>query len=125
MMRVMEIIMDLIELKKLFNDAVVIPLSNIPAQRFQCILNNQNCTIVIKYRSGYCYFSLIANGKTVIKNVICLCGNNLVPYRTSKFIGSLFFIDMNKHYSIPRYEEFNQRYRLMYIPFRMEEYIDI
>ena len=113
------------ELKKLCEDAVIIPLSNIPAQRFQCVLNSQNCTITIKYRSEYCYFSLTANGKVVSQNVICLCRNNLVPYRTSNFTGSIFFIDMNKHYSIPKYEEFNQRYRLVYIPFRMEEYIDI
>lgn len=28
--------------------AVIIPLSAIPAQRLQCVLNGQNCTITIK-----------------------------------------------------------------------------
>ena len=101
--------------------ALVIPLSAIPAQRFQCVLNNQNCTISIKKRGIYCYFSLTSNGTVIAQNIICLCGNNLVPYKSQAFDGSIFFVDMSGHYSVPRYEEFNKRYKLIYIPFRIEE----
>lgn len=101
--------------------ARIIPLSTIPAQRFRCVLGDQNCTISIKKRGRHCYFSLTVNGIDVVQNVICLCGNNLVPYKSQYFDGSIIFIDMSGHYSTPNYEEFGTRYRLVYIPYRTEE----
>lgn len=101
--------------------ARIIPLSAIPAQRFKCVLGDQNCIIAIKKRGRHSYFSLVANGVNVVYNTICLCGNNLVPYKNQYFEGSIFFIDMSGHYSTPNYEEFNKRYRLVYIPYRIEE----
>lgn len=100
---------------------VIVPISAIPAQRFQCVLNNQNCIIAIKKRGEYCYFSLTANGNSVAENVICLAGNNLVPYNNQYFIGSLFFIDVNGHDSAPEYKLFNTRYKLVYVPFRFDD----
>lgn len=101
--------------------ALIIPLSAIPAQRFQCVINNQNCVIIIKKRGIHCYFSLTSNGTVVTQNTICLCGNNLVPYRNQAFDGSMFFIDMSGHYSTPNYTEFNTRYKLVYLPYRIDE----
>lgn len=101
--------------------ALVIPLSTSPAQRFQCVINNQNCVITIKKRGIHCYFTLVSNGNTVTQNTICLCGNNLVPYRNQFFDGSIFFVDMSGHYSTPNYKEFNTRYKLIYVPFRIDE----
>lgn len=112
------------ELTELCNKAVVIPVSAIPAQRFQCVLNKQNCTITLKKRGHYCYFSLIAGGKVITQNSICLCGNNLVPYASRGFDGSIFFIDANGHYSIPNYKEFGLRFKLIYVPFNIDS-VDI
>ena len=84
---------------------LIVPISAIPAQSFQCVLNNQNCTITIKKRGEYCYFSLICNGETVTENTVCLAGNNLVA---------------NGYYDIPKYELFNTRYKLCYVPFRFD-----
>ena len=109
------------ELNALFDKTIVIPLSKIPAQRFQCVINEQNCTISIKKRGEYCYFTLVCNGVSVAENVIVLCGNNLVPYNTPNFVGSLLFIDIGGRYSIPNYTEFNTRYRLVYVPFRYDD----
>lgn len=100
---------------------IVVPISAIPAQRFQCVLNNQNCVITIKKRGEYCFFSLMANGNNVVDNVICLAGNNLVPYNNQYFVGSLFFIDKNGHYDVPKYELFNTRFKLVYVPFRFDD----
>ena len=99
---------------------VIVPISAIPAQRFQVVLNNQNCVITIKKRGEYCYFSLMSNGNRVADNVICLAGNNLVPYNNQYFSGSLIFIDKNGYYSTPKYEQFGTRYKLVYVPFRFE-----
>ena len=107
-----------------FDEMLVIPLSAIPAQRFQVVLDNQNCTITIKEREGYCYFSLMVNDTEVVNNVICLAGNNLVPYNNQYFVGSLFFIDKNGYYDVPRYELFNTRFKLLYVPFRFDD-IDV
>ena len=99
---------------------VIVPISAIPAQRFQVVLNNQNCVITIKKRGKYSYFSLMSNGNRVADNVICLAGNNLVPYNNQYFSGSLMFIDKSGHYSVPKYELFGTRYKLVYVPFRLE-----
>ena len=98
----------------------IIPLSTIPAQRFQVVLNNQNCTITIKKRGEYCYLTLACNGNIVTENTICLAGNNLVPYNNQYFVGSLLFIDINGYYDIPKYELFNTRYKLVYIDERFD-----
>lgn len=102
---------------------VIVPISAIPAQRFQVVLNNQNCTITIKKRGEYCYLSLMCNGNIVTENTICLAGNNLVPYNNQYFIGSLMFIDKSGHYSVPKYELFGTRYKLVYVPFRYDKHI--
>lgn len=109
------------EIDEQIDRTVIIPLSVMPAQRFQCVLNGQNCVITIKKRGLYCYFSLTANGNVVTQNTICLCGNNLVPYKSQFFDGSVFFLDTSGHYSNPNFNEFNTRYKLVYIPFRTEE----
>ena len=102
---------------------VIVPISAIPAQRFQVVLNNQNCTITIKKRGEYCYLSLMCNGNIVTENTICLAGNNLVPYNNQYFSGSLMFIDKSGHYSAPKYELFGTRYKLVYVPFRYDKHI--
>ena len=108
-----------------FDKMVIVPLSAIPAQRFQIVLNNQNCTISIKKRGDYCYFSLMSNGYNIVDNVICLAGNNLVPYNNPHFTGSLFFVDKNGYFDVPHYELFNKRYILCYVPFRFDEITEI
>ena len=99
---------------------VIVPISAIPAQRFQVVLNNQNCTITIKKRGEYCYLSLMCYGNIVTENTICLAGNNLVPYNNQYFSGSLMFIDKSGHYGVPKYELFGTRYKLVYVPFRFD-----
>lgn len=102
------------------DNMIVIPLSAIPAQRFQVVLNNQNCIITLKKREKFLYFSLACNGNVVTQNTICGIGNNLVPYNNRYFVGSLFFIDMNGYDVPPTYELLNTRYRLIYVPFRFD-----
>lgn len=106
------------------SEMLIVPISAIPAQRFQVVLNNQNCTITIKKRGEHCYFSLVANGYDIADNVICLSGNSLVPYNTTHFVGTLFFIDKNGYYDTPRYEQFNTRFKLCYVPFRFDDIVD-
>lgn len=99
---------------------IIVPISAVPAQRFQCVLNGQNCTISIKKRGEYCYFSLMSNGVSVAENTICLCGNNLVPYNNPYFVGTLLFIDTNGHDDVPTYDGLGVRYKLIYIPSRFD-----
>lgn len=101
------------------NGLRIIPVSAIPAQRFQVVLNNQNCIITIKKRGDYLYLSLTCNGNVVTQNTICNCGNNLVPYNNRYFVGSLFFIDINGYNMKPTYNMLNTRYKLAYVPFRV------
>ena len=100
---------------------VIVPISAIPAQRFQVVLGNQNCIITIKKRGEYCYLSLTANGYRIVDNVICLTGNNLVPYNNQHFTGSLMFIDTSGYYKAPTYELLGTRYKLVYATDRFDE----
>ena len=104
-----------------FSKMLIVPVSPIPAQRFQVVLNNQNCTITIKKRGEYCFFSLVCNGYDIANNVICLAGNSLVPYVSQHFIGTLLFIDKNGYYDVPKYDMLGTRYKLAYVPFRFDE----
>lgn len=97
----------------------VIPLSQIPNQRLQCVINGQRLVITIAKRGERLYMDVNCNGNPVSNGVICLCGNSLVPYRNIYFTGDLFFIDLQNHGAIPDYRQFNSRFQLVYLPQRL------
>ncbi len=99
----------------------VIPLSQIPNQRLQCVVNGQKLVITIAKRGERLYMDVNCNSNPVSNGVLCLCGNSLVPYRDVNFTGDLFFIDLQNHNAIPDYKQFNTRFQLVYLPKRWRE----
>ena len=91
-----------------------IPLSSIPSQSFNVVLNNQDCTIALYARGEKYYFDLTVDGKNLFQGMIVQVGQNLTPYEYVGFVGSLSLIDVDGKNDYPDYTEFGKRYILVY-----------
>lgn len=49
-----------------------IPLQAIPNQRFNVVLNDQNCTIHLYQKGNYMYMDFTADGAEIRTGAICL-----------------------------------------------------
>lgn len=92
-----------------------IPLSAIPNQSFNVILDNQNCVIHLYQRGDYMYMDLTVNGQVVRTGMICLVDVSIVNYPVNGFSGYLFFSDLKGSNGIVNYAELDSRYILLYV----------
>lgn len=92
----------------------IVPTQAIPNQRFQVVLNGQNCTIHLYQKGKYMYIDLTCNGTVIREGAICLPNINLMNYPTPYFSGLLFFTDNTDHDQPPYYAELNKRYFLCF-----------
>lgn len=92
-----------------------IPLQTIPNQRFNVVLNDQNCTIHLYQKGNYMYMDFTADGTEIRTGAICLVNIDLLAVPTPYFSGYLFFVDMKGKGATPNYKELNDRFILMYI----------
>lgn len=93
---------------------IKIPLQAIPNQRFNVILNDQNCIIHIYQKGEYMYMDFTVNGESVRTGAICLVNISLVAIPTPLFSGTLFFVDLANKGAAPNYKELNDRFILIY-----------
>ena len=91
-----------------------IPIKAIPNQRFNVVLNAQNCPIHLFQRGDYLYMDFTANGRTIRTGAICLSGMSLLAYPTPYFNGYLFFSDLKRKNKEPNYAELGSRFILCY-----------
>lgn len=91
----------------------LIPLSAIPSQSVQVVLNNQNCTIKVYTKSTGMFFDLLVDGDPVVLGRLCLDRNYLVRYVRLGFIGDFFFVD-SQGTSDPVYTGLGARFNLYY-----------
>ena len=91
-----------------------IPVQAIPNQRFQIVLNDQNCTIHLFQRGEYIYMDLTCNGVEIRTGAICLPNISLVQYPTPDFDGMLFFTDTTNHDEPPVYSGLGTRWLLCF-----------
>ena len=92
----------------------VVPTQAIPNQRFQVVLNGQNCTIHLYQKGKYMYIDLNCNGTDIRQGAICLPNINLMNYPTPYFNGLLCFADSEGHDQPPYYADLGTRYFLCY-----------
>lgn len=92
----------------------IVPTQAIPNQRFQVVLDGQNCIIHLFQKGEYMYLDLTCNGIVIRQGAICLPNINLVNYPTPYFSGLLFFTDNTDHDHAPYYKELGTRYFLCY-----------
>lgn len=91
----------------------VVPLSAVPSQKMQIVINNQDVTLTIAQRGSNVYAD-ISVGTTIVRSgAICLDRVPILQPSTTTFIGNLIFIDMSGHNN-PDWREYGSRYMLIY-----------
>lgn len=94
----------------------IIPLSAIPNQKFNIVLDDQNCTIHLYQRGDYLYMDLAVDGQTIRNGMICLVDISLLAYPVIGFDGMLYFADTAQAGGVPNYEQLGSRYVLFFSP---------
>lgn len=94
---------------------ISIPLQRTPSQSFNVVLAEQNCSIKVHQRAGYVYVDLVADGRQIVLGSLARDRVGLVRHDYMGFKGELMFEDAQGN-DDPRFDGFNERWRLMYIP---------
>ena len=71
---------------------IELSLINTPNQEFNAILNDQNCTIQVRFLGDNAYFSLWVDDDPIVQNVIMLPKEKILLYQ-SNFSGNFFIVD--------------------------------
>lgn len=92
----------------------IIPLEAIPNQKFNIVLENQNCTIKVYQRGDYLFADLWVDNVLVREGMICLVDTSLLSYPVNGFAGVLYWVDMAGMGGTPNYAQLGSRYLLCY-----------
>ena len=92
----------------------IIPVQDVPNQRFNIELDGQECEIHIYLRYRYMYMDLIVDDKVLFQGQICLNNVDLVQYNHLGFKGQLKFVDTQGN-DDPYYSGFGERWFLAYV----------
>lgn len=93
--------------------AVLIPLSAIPSQQFQIVLNGQDCEITVFTRNTGLFLDLIVDGQTVQDGAIILNGVPIIQAPNGFFSGTLCMHDLWGEDN-PEYTGLGERWVLAY-----------
>ena len=91
----------------------VIPLSPVPNQTLQVVLNGQQCTIGLWTKRTGMYLDLYVNNVLLLGGVPALNMTKIVRDGYLGFIGDLYFYDTQGN-SDPTYDGLGTRYTLFY-----------
>ena len=91
----------------------VVPVSAVPSQTFQVILDNQDCDIDLFTRGDHLFMSLYVDGEPVQCSALCLNMVSIIQMPNNSFFGTLAFVDTLGE-SNPEYSELGSRYLLTY-----------
>lgn len=93
---------------------VEIPVSAIPFQEFSVVLDDQNCTIVLRQIAESLFCDLTVDERVVFQGRICEINAPINLYHSRFFKGSLIFVD-TKGSDNPQYDGLGDRWVLIYI----------
>ncbi len=93
----------------------IIPILATPNQEFQVVLDNQNCTINLRWQQRRLYLSLFIAQQPVITGAICQSWSTIVQIPDFAFRGALSFIDTDGD-SSPHWSGLGTRWLLVYRP---------
>lgn len=91
----------------------VIPLDNIPNQKFQIQLGDKTCQFEFITRGLFIYMNLAVDNEEQINGLICMNNVNLLPYEGMGLDGVLYFNDTQGNLD-PIYWGLNDRWLLIY-----------
>lgn len=92
----------------------VIPLTNIPAQTFNVVLDGQYCTIAVYWKQTRLYLDLTVGATVICAGRVCENRANILQVPLRGFKGSLHFWDMEGDCA-PLWSRVNERYFLVYV----------
>ena len=93
-------------------------LIDTPNQVFNCVLNEQNCTIQLRFLNNQPYFSLWVDDDLIVQNVICLPRQKILLYDNVNFNGNFFMVDFTSpadEQSKANYKQLSSRFKLIYL----------
>lgn len=96
----------------------VLSLIDTPNQEFNCVLEDQNCTIQLRFLDENCYFSLWLDDTLICQNVIVLPKQKILVYNTNLFNGNFLLIDNysnDDNQAKANYKQLSSRFSLVYI----------
>ena len=93
---------------------IEVPLSPIPGQRLQIVLDDQNVTLTVRQKGPRMYIDLDVGTTRVMSGAICYDRTNVKQYKTMPFTGGLFFVDIEGR-DAPEFEGLGTRWFLMYL----------
>lgn len=91
-----------------------IPLPPIPSNRFQVVLDDQQCRISLYQRGRRMYLDLDVDNEPVCRGAICQNRASIVQSPTRLFSGSLHFWDTLGD-EPPQYDQLGTRFLLLYV----------
>lgn len=71
-----------------------IPLTQTPAQILNVVLDDQYCTISLKWRQMRLYMDLSVADTTIVKSAICQNRADVLQSSSPSFSGTLHFLDL-------------------------------
>lgn len=92
----------------------VIPLSSIPNQIFNVVLDAQNCTISVYWKQKRLYIDLTVGADIICVGRICQNRANILQVPVRGFNGTLHFWDTEGD-RYPMWDKLNTRYFLVYV----------
>ena len=93
-------------------------LIDTPNQEFNCVLNEQNCTVQLRFLGNQPYFSLWIDDTLIVQNVICLPRQKILMYDNVNFNGNFYMVDLTSpadEQSKANYEQLSSRSKLIYL----------
>lgn len=91
-----------------------IPLQPIPSQELQVLLDNQPCTITLRWLGERLYAGLLVGDEKVFDGCVCLNAQYVNQYPSTLFSGHLIFLDTQGR-EAPRWDGLGDRWALVYL----------
>lgn len=94
-----------------------IPLLALPNQQLNAVLGDQNVTIAIYDRAGFCYIDLAVGQDHVVRGRLINPAENLIPAGRG-FTGQIMVIDMERlpeEQEPPEYSELGSRWEAFFL----------
>lgn len=102
-----------------------LPLIASPNQEFNCLLDEQECTIQLRLIGEEFYFSLWLDDTAIVQNVIVLPQEPILTnVPSNKFKGNFFLVDYTSAFDAQAkatYDELGDRFKLFYVD---QDFID-
>lgn len=92
---------------------VTVPLSALPSQSFQIVLDDQDCEIDLLLRGDFFYLNLTVNGEVVQQGAIVMEGVSIIQMPNNFFKGSLAVFDTLGEEQ-PSWEGLGDRWQMVY-----------